>query len=319
MYSLHLRTLFISALLLTPAFAAAAPISAPVMVTHDGQTAGNLAMVHRKNGDIVAVFSSSAEPRGNFVSLFKDGGKTWSSQAYLNSGWDHSALIENTDGQLILISNTMGSYDVSISSDGKLWKSVGALNFMQPNFQIGDLMQAQDGTYWFTYSSFTNSNPYELAGSLVYVTKSKDLKGWSKPVRVSGGPHNYSSSILQKKDGSFVVAFNSYDQAGIYTSTSKNGSKWTRPARAVRFSQDTGIRLRLRWLNGSPTLTYGDDFNVYSMKPNGSRWTKPSLLRSNANFETAVLDLGGGMLGIGYLAGPEGPRDVYFDTLQSVR
>ncbi|TSC57377.1 MAG: hypothetical protein Greene041619_1197 [Candidatus Peregrinibacteria bacterium Greene0416_19] len=304
-----------SFLLLAPAFAAAKPITAPVAITHDGMTAGNVAMVLRKNGDLVVIFNSGAEPNGTFASISKDKGKTWSAQTYINSGWDRAALLENHDTQLVLVSNEGSGYSVSISDDGTTWRSIGMISILQPNYIIGDLMQAKDGSYYFTYSSYEEPQPIHM---YVYVSRSHDLKGWSKPVQISkNGYSEFSSSMVQNKNGSFALAYHSSPEKGMMLSTSKNGQTWTTPKRMTHTGMEAPIRLRLTTLSSKPALVYGNDKTANLILPRGSRWSRSTIIYSPSYFESAVVDMGSGTLGIAFFPAAEGPRNIFFNTIQT--
>jgi BNR repeat-like domain len=296
-----------------PGLTSAELITAPVAITHDGQCSGNVAMLKRKNGDLVTVFNSGTDPRGLFSSVSTDKGKTWSKQAYINSGWDRAALLENQDRQLVLVANEGGAYSISISDNGTSWRLVGNVTILRSNYIIGDLMQAKNGSYYLTYSSYEEPQPIR---SYVYVSRSLDLKTWSEPVKIS--KHGYSemsSSLVQNKDKSFALAYNSYPEKGIMLATSKDGKKWTTPKKIVTFSTELPVRLRLQNIGSKSVLIYGNDAFTQMSTRQGSRWGNSRILYSPTVFESAVVDMGLGKLGIAFFNSGEGPRNLSFDTI----
>lgn len=300
-------------ILLLPGLTSAEPITTPVAITHDGQCSGNVAMLKRKNGDLVTVFNSGAEPRGLFSSVSTDKGKTWSKQAYINSGWDRPALLENQDGQLILIANEGIPYSVSISDNGTSWRSIGNVTILRSNYMIGDLMQAKDGSYYLTYSSYEEPQPIH---SYVYVSRSLDLKTWSEPVRISkNGYSEFSVSMVQNRDKSFALAYNSYPEKAIMLATSKDGKKWTAPKKIIDLGEEMPIRLRLKNLGSKSVLVYSNDRVTQMSTRQGSRWGNSRILYSPTVFESAVVDIGLGKLGIAFFNSGEGPRNLSFDTI----
>jgi hypothetical protein len=295
---------------------ALAKISAPVQITYDSSAAGGVSLVQQRNGDLVAIFDSSAQPTGLHASISQDGGLTWSRPFFVNSGWDRSALIENSDGQLVLLANEGLEHTVSISVDGTSWTKVSAVNVMKPNYSIGDLFQDRSGTYFLTY---TSSNPEEEHGAYVYVTHSLDLKSWSTPVPVStAGYSEFGSSIAQKTDGSYVIAYNSYPMHGIMMSTSQDGVSWKKPRLVASIPTNLIFGIRFLTNNGKLSALWNANNNTVMVAPvSGVRLGVPKPLFIGSLFDASVVSMGKGKYGVAFLkeSAPNANRNVYFDTL----
>lgn len=107
----------------------------------------------------------------------------------------------------------------TVSQDGLTWELPMQIT------NLGDavdpyLLQDRSGRYWLSFGR-RNSKRYDIA-----LTYSDNLIDWSTPkLVVTGSEHQFDPSMIQDAQGTYWMAYNTYD--GIYLMHSVDGNIWS--------------------------------------------------------------------------------------------
>ncbi len=219
------------------------------------------------DGKAVVVFNAGYQKikRGLYSIVSEDSGKTWTEPSYVIDSWDDSSLIQNNNGEFVLLAQNGKGLGVWISKEGINWIYKGSVKPTDYNYEVGSIIQAKDNTYFVVYSS---------SSSDVYVTSSSDFLSWSEPVLLSniGGEFEFDADIIQGKDGKFVVVYNSYQEKGLVYVTSSEGVVWTSPQLFILGTTTAHIGLNQVLVGDKIMVFFSMDGEVYSVEYDGTKW-----------------------------------------------
>ena len=143
-------------------------------------------------------------------------------------------------------------------------------------------IQDSNGTYWVAYTYWVEG-PQETNID-VYLRASSDGKNWSEPVRVTDHSKSDSDpSLIQDADGVYRILFTSSreGQDSIFITSSRDGTGWSEPRRAIPAGIDGSYPNLMQDSNGTFWATFswyenGRSSIFITSSRDGTGWSEPS-------------------------------------------
>ncbi len=234
-------------------------------VTNDFASDQNPAIAELVDGSFVVYYNSSTPEgtNGIFVTTSKDG-KKWTKPKFFSDSWGNLNAIADRKYNLLLQTGAEGG--LSIINNKKKERSVKPT---VANDSVGSIIKAKDGYYYVSYSSNNPTN--------VYLTRTKNLKSWSKPIKISSGSDfEFDSSLTQMNDGSFYVAYNSYSDKGVSIKYSTDGKKW-KSEKTFLTKTDAQSGISMVVVNSRPVVFWSSNYITYYSYKTATGWTTPEV------------------------------------------
>ena len=175
------------------------------------------------------------------------------------------------------------------------------------------IIQDRNGTYLVSYMGSNNMT------SDVYVRQSRDLKQWSDPVRISAGQGiNRLSRLVQRKSGTYALAYysRSHESIAIYEST--DGVRWamTQTASVGRRPSD----LKILEDDGQIALLLACGANVQMIYPAANSMTRTPLYFGQVQGDIRLLTVleANQLIGAVFIDHSDERQDVLFTPIRAL-
>lgn len=296
-------------------------------------------LIRRANGDLVAFVEEFGNQKVTLHSTIStDQGGSWLPLTPIGDFILSSAVTEAATGELVVVALCPKPSNLCFyqSRDGQTWTQVSVLSFPRSvparsdtRIETGvggvvgplssppmpeSIIQDRDGTYLLSYMG---SNRVTAD---IYVRQSHDLKQWSDPIRISKGQGvSQLSRLIQRKSGTYALAYYSRSQESIIIAESPDGSRWTitRTAAIGRRPSD----LRIVEDNGQIALLLAVGANVQMIVPASNGATRPPVqfgqVQGDIRF-LAVLE-NNQRLGAAFIDHSDERQDVLFTSISALR
>jgi hypothetical protein len=183
------------------------------------------------------------------------------------------------------------------------------------DFTENSLIESSDGQYVLSYSATMNND----SSRNIYVIKSDDLINWSEPYQASNYPsYNGASKIIQLVDGSFLMAYVSYENNAIVITSSDNGETWIE---SQKININANLSTNISFIQNTEKIrifyTSNNNFYSHTLDEIG-QFTNRQLIRQGLPFGPIVVNLQNGELGIVFSLDLNYKRDVFFENIGTI-
>jgi len=186
------------------------------------------------------------------------------------------------DGSLVVCWSRNGDiYYRSSSNNGITWSTETKLSTATYEYEPS-MIQAEDGTIWLTWFSFTGSP------DIWYRTSSDNGTSWSADIQLTTDPNiDYDPDIIQTADGKIWVVWESYRSGNPdiwYKTSIDNGTTWSADTQLTTDSSSDYDPEIIQTENGNIQVVWhsyrsgNSDIWCKTSSNNGTTWSSDTLL-----------------------------------------